>query len=80
MEFEPISFKELEENKLYKYQNEMVRFFNFTFYPSLFIIKENRYICPRDTIYKPIFGKAQQSMERRAINLVLQKLIPYYEW
>jgi hypothetical protein len=30
--------------------------------------------------YQPTFSKAQQNMERRAINLVLQRLIPYYEW
>jgi hypothetical protein len=30
--------------------------------------------------YQPILGKAQENMEHRAINTILQQLIPYYEW
>jgi len=48
-----------------------------TFLPVLYLRVVPDIQC---TFYQPIFGKAQQAMERRSINLVLQRLIPYYEW
>ena len=47
-----------------------------TYLPVLYLRKD---IC---TFYQPILGKAQQSMEIRAVNLILQHILqdPYFHW
>ena len=87
MEFEEINHTFLKREKylLVWYGKKRQVYYHSHFKEHITVIDNGIYInypTNKIKIYKPLFQqeKRQQAMERRAINLVLRRLIPYYEW